>query len=732
MPTIAELEQQLTDAANNSDMGAISSIVSSLTTAEKAAFDPTVFDLALSAVTNYTFSDPSLAASTAGTFMQEVGLYTDAFAVSQGYFTFAQFANFAGVTAMVDNTDPQIYPHLDPFVLGQTLFGFGFGLFFDPAGAVAAATDFLSHLSLYTDPYALTSLMQSFAQFGSLDGVNAVVNNIDPQAYANLDPFQVGLALATIPNTTFSDPAGTLATTANFLQHLSLYTDPTFITGTMQTFLMFGLTNGVSTIVDNIDPQIYPHLDPFALGQALFGLSANIFADPATAVAETADFLSHLSLYTDPQAISDDLMNFAQFDILDGINAIVNNLDPQVYPHLDSRELGIALMDISGNAFNDPAGAIATVANFVSHLGLYTDPGAITGAMQQFAFGNLEGVMAIVDNLDPQVYPNLDSSVLGSMLVDIAFSSAFDPATAVANAADFLDHLSPYTNPDSIIFAMRAFADNGVLAGTNAIIEHTDPQVYSHFNSVNLGFALFSIANDTLSLDAHDVAGTVRLFSQTLLPYADSGYVEQAMDTFAHNGNLFALGGVLDYTTSAQWDALSTTFKTDLHNLGITTGTYGDDNFNGHVAADTYYGLGGDDRMDGIGGDDFLFGGAGDDKLIGGNGNDYLDGGIGSDLLKGGAGADTFAFNNHTGFDEISDFDKGTGGDVLDFREMLTNFETGDAITDYIHAQTVGGHTIISFDADGAGPGAAVDIVQLHGVTGLDIQALFNNGQILI
>jgi hypothetical protein len=661
MPTIAELEQALSDAATAGDMAAITSIVTSLTPEEKAGIDPImVFGYALVSISIYSFTDPALAASTAGIFMQEVGLYTDSVAISGAFANFGSFGNLAGVNAMVDNTDPQIYPSLDPMALGMAVTQVSFALFSDPAGALATTLNLLSHLSLYTDPLSITFAMQNFAGFGSLDSLSAVI--------------------------------------------------------------------------DSIDPQVYPHLDAYGLGFTLTQISNAVFSDPEGAVEAAASFLSHFSLYVDPFSITMTMNNFAQFGLLDGVNAVIDSIDPQVYPSLDSYMLGGTLGSITGfSVLSDPEGAIQTTANFLSHFSLYVEPFSITSAMQNFtAFGVVEGVTAIVDNLDPQVYALLDSYQLGNVLSQVVGSMFSDLDGAVAATADFLSHLSLYTDPSSIAFSIRAFAEAGVLDGVNAVVDNIDPQAYSHLDPGNLGFAMTFIANDTFVLDDHDVAGTLRNFSQKLLPYAGGASIEQSLQTLANDGNLSALGGVLDYLTPAQWDNLSTPFKDSLPGFGITVGTYLDDKYLGSGGVDIYLGLGGADNIDGMDGNDFLFGNAGADKIAGGAGSDFLDGGIGADVLTGGAGSDTFALNNFDGIDKIQDFDKAAGGDILDFRDMLSGYDGSQLVADFVLAHTAGVNTFISFDADGAGAGAALEVAKLQGLTGIDIQALFDNGQILI
>lgn len=74
--------------------------------------------------------------------------------------------------------------------------------------------------------------------------------------------------------------------------------------------------------------------------------------------------------------------------------------------------------------------------------------------------------------------------------------------------------------------------------------------------------------------------------------------------------------------------------------------------------------------------DNFIVGGAGKDTLSGLAGADTISGGIRADVLKGGKGSDTFAFSpgdsgQSKGFDVISDFTKGTSGDVIGFSSSL-------------------------------------------------------------
>lgn len=135
----------------------------------------------------------------------------------------------------------------------------------------------------------------------------------------------------------------------------------------------------------------------------------------------------------------------------------------------------------------------------------------------------------------------------------------------------------------------------------------------------------------------------------------------------------------------------------------------------------------------GTAGGDTLTGTAGKDLIIGFAGNDTITGNGGGDTLIGGTGADHFRYTAQTqGVDTIVDFSH-TEGDVLDFSRLAfgSHLATNGASTgtlDGSHfAANVDGHAtaptaqfiydtthdVLSFDADGTGATAAVQIVVL-------------------
>ncbi|MBS4018997.1 MAG: type I secretion C-terminal target domain-containing protein, partial [Dechloromonas sp.] len=134
------------------------------------------------------------------------------------------------------------------------------------------------------------------------------------------------------------------------------------------------------------------------------------------------------------------------------------------------------------------------------------------------------------------------------------------------------------------------------------------------------------------------------------------------------------------------------------------------------------------DKIMGGTGSDTLVGTAGDDYIDGGAGNDLIIGGAGADILKGGAGSDTFQWSfgdqGNVGLpaqDRITDFTLGSGGDVLDLRDLLQG-ENADNLTEYLHFSAVGNNTLLQISSQGQFSGSnhaamSDQEILLHGVT---------------
>lgn len=167
----------------------------------------------------------------------------------------------------------------------------------------------------------------------------------------------------------------------------------------------------------------------------------------------------------------------------------------------------------------------------------------------------------------------------------------------------------------------------------------------------------------------------------------------------------------------------------------VLYGEYDDDYMLGGAGDDTLYGGQGNDGLFGNEGNDLLYGDDGDDYLLGGDGDDVLYGGGGLDTLYGNAGADRFVFESTTAFsspDWVMDF-SAAQGDVLHLSDLLTGFDPlSDSIADFVRATEAGGSTTLSVDRDGAGDAYAFqEVVMLMGVTGVNIQNLYDSGNIV-
>jgi Ca2+-binding RTX toxin-like protein len=140
--------------------------------------------------------------------------------------------------------------------------------------------------------------------------------------------------------------------------------------------------------------------------------------------------------------------------------------------------------------------------------------------------------------------------------------------------------------------------------------------------------------------------------------------------------------------------------------------------------------VGGDD-LRGLAGNDLLDGQTGDCRLDGGSGNDTLVGGPGPDTLIGGEGADRFKFwIPQSGPDRILDFEGGSGDRLAFIGPNFGNLPVGRLAATRFRSSPNGqpadaddrflfdtGRSVLAYDPDGTGPGAAVDIAILDAAT---------------
>ncbi len=197
----------------------------------------------------------------------------------------------------------------------------------------------------------------------------------------------------------------------------------------------------------------------------------------------------------------------------------------------------------------------------------------------------------------------------------------------------------------------------------------------------------------------------------------------------------------------------------------IIRGNDGDDNLSGRQGNDTIYGGKGNDDILGdngenatYGGDDKLYGGAGKDYIFGGKGNDYIDGGSeydvlyggdgndiikggsgddaiigqkGNDTLYGGSGEDTFWFTAiNEGLDTIKDFN--TAEDKLELSNVLTGYDAGEDINDFLFAVKSGGDTTIHANNSGNGKLSDSTAIVTLDNNDISINDLMANGNLIV
>ncbi|MEN0039464.1 MAG: Ig-like domain-containing protein [Cellvibrio sp.] len=186
-------------------------------------------------------------------------------------------------------------------------------------------------------------------------------------------------------------------------------------------------------------------------------------------------------------------------------------------------------------------------------------------------------------------------------------------------------------------------------------------------------------------------------------------------------------------------------------------GGNGNNTINAANGNNIVYGGGGDDNISAGSGSDVLYGGAGNDIINAGSGTDRIIGGSGNDTMSGGDAGETFvdvfvwslgdqgamgtpAVDTINNFSTAAASGSGSGGDVLDLRDLLQGESTGPLngagnLADYLHFEVSGGNTIIhishtgGFAGDahtvGAGYTSGAETQQIV-LSGVNLQSLYS------
>ena len=147
----------------------------------------------------------------------------------------------------------------------------------------------------------------------------------------------------------------------------------------------------------------------------------------------------------------------------------------------------------------------------------------------------------------------------------------------------------------------------------------------------------------------------------------------------------------------------------------------------------------GHDDVSGGADNDVLFGLQGDDILYGDAGNDVLNGGEDNNLLYGGDGLDTFVMDadkagNNDKFDTVADFNLDEG-DVLSLSEVISGFDSGSDINDFVRINLDGDTAVVQINSDGGQGGNFYNVAKINSTadldaTSLNVQDLFDKGHI--
>ncbi|MCB1592706.1 MAG: type I secretion C-terminal target domain-containing protein, partial [Alphaproteobacteria bacterium] len=335
--------------------------------------------------------------------------------------------------------------------------------------------------------------------------------------------------------------------------------------------------------------------------------------------------------------------------------------------------------------------------------------------------------------------------------------TAADDAAIAKVVDNLMVKLGAQTDAFAIGDAMNIFSQNGNWAALDAATDYLTAQQKTDLGySPAPGQALQNIAywdQPWTNADDVEIAGQARDLVLKLGANIDDFALSDAASIFANNLNANGVDAVIGELSSTQLNNILPFISADLSNAGITLGTQSANTYNGTSGADKYLGLGGNDTLYGNNGNDELFGDAGADKLYGGNnddllvggtgndnlygesGNDTLLGGKGTDNLYGGIGADLFVFDGAdvgTGADRIKDFSL-SQGDRIDISDVLDQYDPAtDSLSQFVRLTTSGANTLLQVDVNGTESGGFTTIATIENVTGLDLNALVNNGTILV
>lgn len=397
---------------------------------------------------------------------------------------------------------------------------------------------------------------------------------------------------------------------------------------------------------------------------------------------------------------------------------------------------------------------------------------AVGGHAQGDTFSNFEGVAGGIGNdtlTGGTGHDRLDGNggndtLTGNGGNDVIYGGAGDDTINAGDGNDNVygedgaDNMDGGTGTDTLRYESDMAGVTVNLATGTGSGGQAQGDTFSNFENVNGGYG-----DDTLTGDAGNNVLNGRNGTDTLrggagndVMHGDNGddflYGEDGNDIlYSDDGADYLDGGAgIDTVRIFDTAAITVNLATGAASGGVATGDTlvsienidtgsGNDNITGSAANNRIKGNNGNDTINAGDGNDYLNGGngndilngeAGNDRLYGYADNDILNGGAGNDILYGGTGTDTFIFDT-TDTDRVADYNVGEG-DILDISALLSGFNGGSDINDFLTFEVVSGRTNMMVDQNGTiGGQNLVHIGTLDNHTSLDVQTLYDAGQII-
>ncbi|MEQ1576256.1 MAG: calcium-binding protein [Hyphomicrobium sp.] len=411
------------------------------------------------------------------------------------------------------------------------------------------------------------------------------------------------------------------------------------------------------------------------------------------------------------------------------------NAEEQIRITFTSVPVGVALTAASGGAMTNPS------AGTFQFTGTQTQANSILAIAGAGATGgnHVISISAVtLDGASTLASPVTDSFIL--TLPDILTGTASDDTLTSATGTQLLFGLAGADTLNGGLGADRMTGGDGndTYTADNAgdvIVENAGEGSADLVQTTLATYSLGANLENLTFTGAGNFTGTGTSAANIITGGTGNDTLDGSIGADTLNGgggdDTYVIDNAADSITdtsgidTVQTSLATYTLAANLENLIFT----GAGNFTGN-------GNGAGNVITGGTGNDTLDGGIGADTLDGGGGSDILRGGTGIDILSGGAGIDTYrwqAGDNSGGSDQITDFVNGVGGDTLDISALLVGFTGSSVLSDFVRKTEGAGNTTISIDTDGAAGGANfVDLVVLQGQTGIDLNQMKTNGNLIV